>query len=185
MEGRDDPKDDGTGASAPTGGYGTAGGSAGAGGNDPGPGGAEAGGGPGRYGTGDYGSGGYGSDGYGSGSYGSSGHGSSGYGSGGYGAGGAGPRLFDDLARLVTDAAGAAQGVRREVETAMRAQMEGVLSRMDVVRRDEFEAVREMAARARAECDALRAEIEALRAERAGVGRAGGDAPDRGSSGTG
>ena len=77
---------------------------------------------------------------------------------------GAGPRVLDDLARFVTDAAGAAQGVRREVETVFRAQAESVLGRMDVVRRDEFEAVAEMASRARAENDALRARIDALEA---------------------
>ena len=75
-----------------------------------------------------------------------------------------GSRLLDDMARLFTDAAGAAQGVRREAETVMRAQAEAFLGRMDVVRRDEFEAVREVAARARAECDALRARVEALEA---------------------
>ena len=76
--------------------------------------------------------------------------------------GAAAPRLLDDLARLVTDAAAGAQGVRREVETAVRAQAESVLSRMDVVRRDEFEVVREMATRLRRENDELRGRIEAL-----------------------
>ena len=101
-------------------------------------------------------------------SYGGGARGDRAFGSDGFGA--AGPRLFDDLARLVTDAAGAAQGVRREVETVARAQMESVLSRMDVVRRDEFEAVREMAQRARAEADALRAELAELRARVDGTG---------------
>ena len=85
------------------------------------------------------------------------------YGSNYYG-GGAGSRLFDDLARFVTDAAGATQGVRREVEQVIRAQGEAALARMDVVRRDEHEAVAEMAARARVENEALRATIEALAA---------------------
>ena len=80
-------------------------------------------------------------------------------------ASGAAPRFLDDVARFVTDAAGAAQGVRREVETAFRAQAESALSRMDVVRRDEFEAVAEMASRARTENEALRARIEALEAK--------------------
>ena len=94
-----------------------------------------------------------------------------GYGqSAGYG-GGAGSRLFDDLARLVTDAAGATQGVRREVETVMRAQAESVLSRLDVVRRDEFEAMAEVARRARTEADALRARVEALEARLGGSDR--------------
>ncbi|KXF76735.1 hypothetical protein ATN84_11920 [Paramesorhizobium deserti] len=73
-------------------------------------------------------------------------------------------RVLDELAKLVTDAAGAAQGVRREVETAMRAQVERILNSMDVVQREDFEAVREMAARARTENSALIERIEALEA---------------------
>ncbi len=71
-------------------------------------------------------------------------------------------RILDDLAKLMTDAAGAAQGVRREVETAFRAQAERLLNTMDVVQREEFEAVREMAAKARAENDALSARLAVL-----------------------
>lgn len=73
-------------------------------------------------------------------------------------------RILDDLAKLMTDAAGAAQGVRREVETAFRSQAEKMLNTMDVVQREEFEAVREMAIKARAENKALSARIEALEA---------------------
>ncbi len=73
-------------------------------------------------------------------------------------------RVFDELAKLVTDAAGAAQGVRREVETALRSQGERVLNTLDVVQREDFEAVREMAIKARAENSALLARIEALEA---------------------
>jgi len=73
-------------------------------------------------------------------------------------------RVLDELAKLVTDAAGAAQGVRREVETAFRGQAERLLNSMDVVQREDFEAVREMAIRARAENTALLARIEALEA---------------------
>ena len=86
------------------------------------------------------------------------------HGASGLGGQGAGARLFDDLARLATDAAGAAQGFRREAETVMRSQMEGLLARMDVVRRDEFEAMAETARRARGESEALRAELDALKA---------------------
>ncbi|MGE0282414.1 MAG: accessory factor UbiK family protein [Rhizobiaceae bacterium] len=75
----------------------------------------------------------------------------------------AGPnRILDDFAKLLTDAAGAAQGVRREVETAFRAQAERILNTMDVVHREEFEAVRDMAAKARTENKKLAARIEAL-----------------------
>lgn len=73
-------------------------------------------------------------------------------------------RILDDIAKLLTDAAGAAQGVRREVENGLRAQMERLLNSMDLVQREEFEAVREMAAKARAENDALAARLAALEA---------------------
>lgn len=73
-------------------------------------------------------------------------------------------RVLDEFAKLVTDAAGAAQGVRREVETALRTQGEKILNSMDVVQREDFEAVREMAAKARTENAALLARIEALEA---------------------
>lgn len=95
-------------------------------------------------------------------------HGSrGGFGGGGFGSGGASGRLLDDLARLMTDAAGVAQGARREVETAMRSQAERFLANMDLVSREEFEAVREMASRARMENDELRARIDALEASKA------------------
>jgi BMFP domain-containing protein YqiC len=71
-------------------------------------------------------------------------------------------RILDEVAKLMTDAAGAAQGLKREVEGVMKAQSERVLSNMDVVRRDEFEAVKAMAAKAREENDRLEARITAL-----------------------
>lgn len=74
-------------------------------------------------------------------------------------------RVFDELGRLMTDAAGAAAGVRREVETAVRAQAARVLSELDVVRRDEFEAVKAMAAKAREENERLSERLVALEAE--------------------
>lgn len=64
-------------------------------------------------------------------------------------------RIFDELARVMTDAAGAAQGVKREVETLVRSQGERILREMDVVSREEFEAVKAMAEKARAENDRL------------------------------
>ena len=73
-------------------------------------------------------------------------------------------RILDELAKLFTDAAGAAQGVRREVETAFKAQAERLLNSMEVVQREEFEAVRDMAVKARAENKALAARIDALEA---------------------
>lgn len=71
-------------------------------------------------------------------------------------------RILDELAKLVTDAAGAAQGVRREVETAFRGQAERILNSMEVVQREEFDAVRDMAAKAREENTKLAARIDAL-----------------------
>jgi BMFP domain-containing protein YqiC len=71
-------------------------------------------------------------------------------------------RLFDEFAKLMTDAAGAAQGLRREGEEFFRAQTERMLHSMDLVQREEFEAVREMAVRALDDNDALKARIAAL-----------------------
>ena len=73
-------------------------------------------------------------------------------------------RLLDEVAKLMTDAAGAAQGVRREVESVMRAQAERILQSMDVVKREEFEAVKAMAEKARGENERLSAEIAVLEA---------------------
>ncbi|MBL8590985.1 MAG: accessory factor UbiK family protein [Methylobacteriaceae bacterium] len=64
-------------------------------------------------------------------------------------------RLLDEFARLATDAVGMAQGVKREAETVIRAQAEKLLATMDVVTREEFEAVRDMALAARDENDRL------------------------------
>lgn len=74
-------------------------------------------------------------------------------------------RILDEFAKLMTDAAGAAQGVRREVETAFRGQAERILNQMDVVQREEFEAVRDMAIKARAENEKLAARIAELEAK--------------------
>ncbi len=72
-------------------------------------------------------------------------------------------RIFDELAKLMTDGAGLAQGIKREAETAFRTQAESFLSNMDVVKREEFDVVREMASKARAENEALREELDALK----------------------
>ncbi len=74
-------------------------------------------------------------------------------------------RIMDEFAKLMTDAAGAAQGVRKEVETMFNAQAERWLNSMDIVKREEFEVVREMAIKARDENDALLARIAALEAK--------------------
>jgi BMFP domain-containing protein YqiC len=72
---------------------------------------------------------------------------------------------MDEFAKLMTDAAGAAQGVKKEVESAFHAQADKWLNGLDLVKRDEFEAVREMAIKARDENDALRARLDALEAK--------------------
>ena len=72
-------------------------------------------------------------------------------------------KLLDDLTGLATGLGIAAQGVREEVEQAMRARMDAILSENGMVTREEFEAVREMAVAAREENAALRAELDALK----------------------
>jgi BMFP domain-containing protein YqiC len=74
-------------------------------------------------------------------------------------------RFFDEMARLMNDAAGVAQGVRREFDTLLRSQAERILRDLDVVKREEFEAVKDMARLAREENEALKARITALEAK--------------------
>src|SRR3954447_23270636 len=74
-------------------------------------------------------------------------------------------RVFDEMARLMNDAAGVAQGVRREFDTLFRSQAERILRDLDVVQREEFEAAKEMARLAREENEALKARIDALEAK--------------------
>jgi hypothetical protein len=73
-------------------------------------------------------------------------------------------RFLDELAKLMTDAAGAADGLKREFGTLIRAQSERLLNEMDVVQREEFEAVKAMAEKARAENERLEARLAALEA---------------------
>jgi BMFP domain-containing protein YqiC len=78
-------------------------------------------------------------------------------------------RLLDEFAKLMNDMAGVAQGVRREVETAVKTQAERFVGEMDLVQREEFEAVRDMAAKARQENEALKKRIESLEAQLGGA----------------
>ena len=78
-------------------------------------------------------------------------------------------RILDDLAKLMTDAAGAAQGVRKEIQGVVRSQVDKLLADVDVVRREEFEAVKAMAGKAREENERLAARIAALEARLAGT----------------
>ncbi len=82
-------------------------------------------------------------------------------------------RFFDDLARMAAGAAGALTGVRGEVEARFRDQLERVLAGMDLVSREEFEAVKAMAAKARDEQEILRCRIEALETRLAAMERRG------------
>ncbi len=73
-------------------------------------------------------------------------------------------RIYEDAARVAEGAFGTLVGLRREIEAMIRAQLERLLAGMDLVRRDEFEAVREMAANARAEQERLAARLAAIEA---------------------
>ena len=71
-------------------------------------------------------------------------------------------KFFDDMSKLMTSAMGVAQGAKTEAETAMRSWMDRWLADRDFVTREEFDAVRAMAQKAREENEALKARIEAL-----------------------
>ena len=73
-------------------------------------------------------------------------------------------KLFDDLARVASGAMGAISGIRGEVEGQIRQQFERILAQMDVVSREEFEAVKAVAAEARARQEALEEKLAALEA---------------------
>jgi BMFP domain-containing protein YqiC len=74
-------------------------------------------------------------------------------------------RFLDDIARLMTDAAGAADGVRREIETVVKGQIERLLRDMDVARREEVEVLRDMVVAAREENEQLAIRLKALEAQ--------------------
>ncbi len=79
-------------------------------------------------------------------------------------------RLFDDLARLMTDAAGAAQGVRREAETVARAQLERVIRDLDIASREELDVLRDLVTSLQAQNEALAARSRPWRRNPAGRG---------------
>lgn len=74
-------------------------------------------------------------------------------------------KFFDELAKLMTNAAGAAQGVRKEVDTLVQGQVERVLNNLNVVKREEFDVVKDMAEKARSENDAFANRITELEAK--------------------
>jgi BMFP domain-containing protein YqiC len=71
-------------------------------------------------------------------------------------------RLYDEFARLMTEAAGVAQGVRREAGSVFRSQMERFVADLDLVKREEFDVVRDLASKARAENEKLAARVAEL-----------------------
>jgi BMFP domain-containing protein YqiC len=91
-------------------------------------------------------------------------------------------RFFDDLARVAAGAMGTLWGVKSEVETRIREQLERVLAGMDLVSRDEFEAVKAMAAKARSEQEDLQARVAELESRLAALetpaSRTTADSPD-------
>ncbi|MEO0401613.1 MAG: accessory factor UbiK family protein [Pseudomonadota bacterium] len=74
-------------------------------------------------------------------------------------------KIFDDISQLMTNAMGVAQGAREEAETAMKSMMDRWLADRDFVTREEFDAVRAMAQKAREENEALKARLDALEAK--------------------
>lgn len=79
-------------------------------------------------------------------------------------------RIFDDLGRLMNDAAGVADGVRREVETGMRSQMERIVSDLDLVKREDHDALRELVQAQGEEIAQLRKELDALKTKKKPAG---------------
>jgi BMFP domain-containing protein YqiC len=71
-------------------------------------------------------------------------------------------KFFDELAKLMTNAAGAAQGVRKELDSLVQSQVERVLNNLNVVKREEFDVVRDMAEKARTENERLEKRITEL-----------------------
>ena len=81
-------------------------------------------------------------------------------------------RFFDELARMMTDATGAAQGLRKEMDTLIRTQAEKVLNDLDVVQREEFDAMKAMAQKAREENVRLEKRLAELEEQLNRVGKA-------------
>jgi len=74
-----------------------------------------------------------------------------------------GSKLFDELGKLMNNAAGVADGVRREIETVVKSQLERLVADMDLVKREDYDALRELVQAQSAELKALKAEVETLK----------------------
>lgn len=75
-------------------------------------------------------------------------------------------RIFDDLGKLMNDAASVADGVRREAEGAVRGQMERIVNDLDLVKREDYDALRELVAIQGEEIEALRRDLDALKSRK-------------------
>lgn len=82
-----------------------------------------------------------------------------------------GSKLFDELGKLMNNAAGVADGVRREIETVVKSQLERMTNDMDLVKREDYDALRELVQMQSAELKALTAEVEALKSKSAAPGQ--------------
>ena len=76
-------------------------------------------------------------------------------------------KLFDELGKLMNNAAGVADGMRREVDTMVKSQLERLIADMDLVKREDFDALRELVQVQGEEIEALRKELAALRGDKA------------------
>ncbi len=74
-----------------------------------------------------------------------------------------GSKLFDELGKLMNNAAGVADGVRREIETAVKSQLERLVNDMDLVKREDYDALRELVMAQSAEIKALQTEVQSLK----------------------
>lgn len=77
-----------------------------------------------------------------------------------------GSRIFDELGRLMNDAAGVADGVRREIETVVRSQVQRFIADMDLVKREDYDALRELVAAQSDEIATLKKDVAALKARK-------------------
>ncbi|WP_055045389.1 accessory factor UbiK family protein [Devosia sp. A16] len=76
-----------------------------------------------------------------------------------------GSKIFDELGKLMNNAAGVADGVRREIETAVKSQLERLVADMDLVKREDYDALRELVQAQSAELKELKAQVEALKSK--------------------
>ena len=77
-----------------------------------------------------------------------------------------GSRIFDDLGRLMNDAAGVADGVRREIETVVKSQVQRFVADMDLVKREDYDALRELVAAQSDEIASLKKDVASLKAKK-------------------